>query len=128
MGVPGCCPAAVTTSSPAQGSHVATVPGAVTVDFDQPVQPDDGGLVVLNSSGQQVQIASQHPAPATLRAVLPASLGPGAYVSDYTVTSVDGHVVSGGIVFRWARSARAITSLARPRTLWPAGWTTSDSS
>jgi copper transport protein len=91
----------------------------VTINFDQPVQPDDGGLIVLNSSGQQVQIVSQHPAPATLRAVLPASLGAGAYVSDYTVTSVDGHVVSGGIVFlvgHVSATAGAITSLARPST------------
>jgi copper transport protein len=116
---PAAAHAAVTSASPAQGSHVSTVPRAVTINFDQPVQPDDGGLVVLNSGGQQVQIASQHPAPATLRAVLPASLGPGAYVSDYTVTSVDGHVVSGGIVFlvgHVTATAGAITSLSRPRT------------
>ena len=48
---------------------------------------------------------------------MPASLGPGAYVSDYTVTSVDGHVVSGGIVFLVGHvKAGAITTLARPRT------------
>ena len=62
-------------------------------------------------------MASEHPAPATLSATLPASLGSGAYVSDYTVTSVDGHVVSGGIVFLVGHvKAGAITALARPRT------------
>jgi copper transport protein len=116
---PAAAHAAVTSSSPAQGSHVQTAPHSVTINFDQPVQPDDGGLVVLNSSGQQVQIASEHPRPATLQAALPASLGPGAYVSDYTVTSVDGHVVSGGIVFlvgHVSATAGAIGSLSRPRT------------
>jgi copper transport protein len=116
---PAAAHAAVTTSSPAQGSHVLTAPHAVTINFDQPVQPDDGGVVVLNSSGQQVQIASQHPAPGTLRAILPASLGSGAYVSDYTVTSVDGHVVSGGIVFlvgHVSATAGSLTSLSRPST------------
>jgi copper transport protein len=114
---PAAAHAAVTASSPAQGAHLAKIPHTVTINFDQPVQPDDGGLVVLNSSGQQVQVASSHPSPGTLSATLPASLGSGAYVSDYTVTSVDGHVVSGGIVFLVGHvKAGAITALARPRT------------
>jgi copper transport protein len=114
---PAAAHAAVTASSPAQGAHLAKIPHTVTINFDQPVQPDDGGLIVLNSSGQQVQVASGHPSPATLSATLPASLGSGAYVSDYTVTSVDGHIVSGGIVFLVGHvKAGAITALARPHT------------
>jgi len=114
---PAAAHAAVVASSPAQGAHLANVPHTVTVDFDQPVRPDAGGLVVLDSRGQQVQVASSHPAPATLQAVLPASLGPGAYASDYTVTSVDGHVVSGAIVFLVGNvRAGSIGAFARPRT------------
>ena len=114
---PAAAHAAVTASSPAQGAHLARVPHTVTVDFDQPVRPDNGGLVVLDSAGRQVQVASAHPAPGTLQAVLPASLGDGAYVSDYTVTSVDGHVVSGGIVFLVGNvRAGSVAGLARPRT------------
>ena len=55
---PAAAHAAVTASSPAQGAHLARVPHTVTVVFDQPVQPDDGGLVVLDSAGQPVQVAS----------------------------------------------------------------------
>ena len=114
---PAAAHAAVTASSPAEGAHLAHMPHTVTINFDQPVQPDAGGLVVLNSSGQQVQVSSAHPSPTTLSATLPASLGSGAYVSDYTVTSVDGHVVNGGIVFLVGHvKAGAITALARPRT------------
>ncbi len=115
---PAAAHAAVTNSSPAEGAHLAHVPHTVTIDFDQPVQPDDGGLIVLNSSGQHVQVSSGHPSPATLTATLPASLGSGAYVSDYTVTSVDGHVVSGGIVFLVGHvRAGAVAALStRPRT------------
>ncbi len=114
---PAAAHAAVVASSPAQGAHLADVPHSVTVDFDQPVRPDAGGLVVLDSRGQQVQVSSSHPAPATLQAVLPASLGPGAYASDYTVTSVDGHVVSGAIVFLVGNvRAGSIGAFARPRT------------
>ncbi|HEX4434497.1 MAG TPA: copper resistance protein CopC, partial [Acidimicrobiales bacterium] len=115
---PAAAHAAVTASSPAQGAHLAKIPHTVTINFDQPVKPDAGGLIVLDSSGQQVQVASGHPSPATLSATLPASLGSGAYVSDYTVTSVDGHVVSGGVVFLVGHvKAGALSALsARPRT------------
>src|SRR5215469_3168006 len=114
---PAAAHAAVVSSSPAQGQHLKAAPHAVTIVFDQPVQPDDGGLVVLDSAGQPVQLSSSHPAPDTLEATLPASLGSGAYVSNYTVTSVDGHVVSGGLVFLvGAVKAGAIASVARPTT------------
>ena len=114
---PAAAHAAVVSSSPAQGQHLAHAPQTVTIFFDQPVQPDDGGLVVLDSAGQPVQVASAHPAPATLSAQLPASVGAGAYVCDYTVTSVDGHIVTGGIVFLVGNvRAGAIAALARPRT------------
>ncbi len=109
----------MTTSSPAQGSHLSRAPHAVTIDFDQPVRPDNGGLVVLDAVGQPVQISSSHPAPATLQAALPASLGSGAYVADYTVTSVDGHVVNGGIVFLVGHvkaGAGSLAVLGGPRT------------
>jgi putative copper export protein/methionine-rich copper-binding protein CopC len=114
---PAAAHAAVVSSSPAQGQHLEAAPHDVTVVFDQPVQPDAGGLIVLDSAGQPMQVASGHPAPDTLEATLPASLASGAYVSNYTVTSVDGHVVSGGIVFLVGNvKAGAIASVARPRT------------
>jgi copper transport protein len=79
---------------------LAHPPSAVTITFDQPVKPDDGGVVVLNSSGENVdEGGSTHPAPDTLQAALSHALPSGAYVANYTVTSVDGHIVSGGIVF-----------------------------
>lgn len=114
---PAAAHAAVVSSSPAQSQHLEAAPHLVTVVFDQPVQPDNGGLVVLDSGGQPVQTASSHPAPDTLEATLPASLGSGAYVSNYTVTSVDGHIVSGGIVFLVGNvKAGTVTVAARPRT------------
>jgi copper transport protein len=92
--------AAVVSSSPAPGAHLRHAPSGVTVVFDQPVKPDDGGLIVLGSDGSQLATgAATHPSPDTLHVSLPGSMGDGAYVANYTVTSVDGHVVSGGIVF-----------------------------
>ncbi len=98
--VPASAHAAVVSSSPAQGQRLAHPPRAVTIIFDQPVKPDDGGVIILNSSGRNVDDGnSAHPAPNTLRTALSPALPSGAYVANYTVTSVDGHVVSGGIVF-----------------------------
>jgi copper transport protein len=91
--------ASVVSSFPVQGAHLPSAPRTVSVVFDQPVKPDNGGLVVLNSTGAQVSTSSSHPSPDTLQARLPSTLGSGPYVANYTVTSVDGHVVSGGIVF-----------------------------
>ena len=97
---PATAHAAVTSSSPAQGQHLAHPPTTVTIIWDQPVKPDNGGIVVLDSAGHNIAEGSTaHPAPDTLRADLPHSLPSGAYVANFTVTSVDGHVVSGGIVF-----------------------------
>ena len=106
--------ASVVSSFPAQGAHVRTVPATVSVVFDQPVKPDNGGLMVLDSTGAQVSRLSSHPSPETLQARLPATLGAGPYVANYTVTSVDGHVVSGGIVFLVGNAkAGQISQLAR---------------
>jgi copper transport protein len=115
---PAAAHAAVVSSSPVQGADLAHAPHTVTVVFDQPVQPDNGGLVVLDSAGQPVQASASHPSPNTLQAQLPASLGSGAYVSNYTVTSVDGHVVSGAVVFLVGnvRAGASLAALARPRT------------
>jgi copper transport protein len=110
--------AAVVSSSPAQGQRVAHAPSSVTIVWDQPVKPDNGGVTVLNSSGQGVgEGGTTHPAPDTLRVTLPRSLPSGAYVANYTVTSVDGHVVSGGIVFLVGNARPgSIASLSRPPT------------
>ena len=57
------------SSSPAQGQRLAHAPGSVTIVWDQPVKPDNGGVTVLNSSGQNVgEGGTAHPAPDTLRA------------------------------------------------------------
>ena len=117
--MPAAAHAAMVSSSPTQGQHLAHAPHTVTVVFDQPVQPDAGGLIVLDSTGQHVQVSSAHPAPPVLRATLPGSLPDGAYVANYTVTSVDGHVVSGAIVFLSGKVAvGAVAQLARPHTSW----------
>ena len=113
--VPASAHASVVSTSPLQGAHLAHAPHTVTIAFDQPVQPDAGGIVVLNSTGQQVQVASSHPSPSVLRATLPSGLSDGAYVANYTVTSVDGHVVGGAIVFLAGKVAvGSIAGLARP--------------
>ena len=107
--------AAVVSSSPASGAHLRRAPTSVTVVFDQPVKPDNGGLIVLASTGSEVtRGAAAHPSPDTLQVGLPGNLGNGAFVANYTVTSVDGHVVSGGIVFLVGRASPGdINQLAR---------------
>ena len=58
---PASAHAAAVSSSPLEGAHLGHATHAVTIAFDQPVQPDDGGLVVLDSGGQAVQTGWSHP-------------------------------------------------------------------
>ena len=99
-GAGGGAQAAVVSSSPAPNQHLQHAPAQVSILFDQPVIPEAGGLAVLNSSGASVLSGpGQHPRPNTLTASLDGNLPDGAYVANYTVTSVDGHIVNGAVVF-----------------------------
>jgi copper transport protein len=115
---PASAHAVVVSSTPAQGAHLLRPPSSVTIVFDQPVKPDHGGLVVLDARGANVDAGpSMHPSPTALQVGVRSSLGDGAYVADYTVTSVDGHVLSGGIVFLVGNaSAASVAHLARSHT------------
>lgn len=115
---PASAHASVVSSTPAPGAHLTRAPSSVTVVFDQPVKPDGDALTVLDSTGSNVDEGSfSHVSPNVLSVSLRPSLGQGAYVWNYTVTSLDGHVVSGGVVFLVGRATTgSITQLARPRT------------
>jgi copper transport protein len=115
---PAAAHASVVSSTPAQGARLLHPPSSVTIVFDQPVKPDHSGLEVLDGSGAKVDAGrSIHPSPTVLQIGLRPSLGDGAYVADYTVTSVDGHVVSGGIVFLVGNaSAASVAHLTRSQT------------
>ncbi len=92
--------ATVVSSFPTNGERLAHAPASVSIIFDQPVRLGAGGLQVLDSTGTPVASGPPtHSSPSTIREGLPGKLPDGAYVANYTVTSVDGHVVSGGIVF-----------------------------
>ncbi len=71
--------------------------------------------MVLDSSGHRVSTGHvSQPDPDTVSVRLRPGLPDGAYVGDYTVTSTDGHIVSGGVVFLvGAASAGRIGLLAR---------------
>jgi copper transport protein len=115
---PASAHASVVSSTPAQGAHLTHPPSSVTMVFDQPVKPDHGGLVVLDAAGANIDAGpSTHPSPTVLQVGVRSSVGDGAYVADYTVTSVDGHIVSGGIVFLVGNaSAASVAHLTRSRT------------
>ena len=100
LAAPASAHATLVVSSPASGQHLSRPPGAVTLRFDQRVVPAASGLVVLDSSGHRVSTGHvSQPDPDTVSVRLRPGLPDGAYVGDYTVTSTDGHIVSGGVVF-----------------------------
>lgn len=87
-------------SAPEPGERLATGPGEVRLEFNEPVDASIGFLRVLGSRSERV--ADGDPAVEaggrTLRLSLPR-LGEGLYTVTYRVLSADGHPVEGSYVF-----------------------------
>lgn len=89
-------------SNPKENSRIDVAPDAVTLTFNDDVQPGEGNQVVVSGPGgtrwtsptAKVDVDGQ-----TARAALPA-LGPaGKYTVAYRILSADGHVVKNAISF-----------------------------
>lgn len=108
---------ALRTSSPADGSTVATLPTEVVLTFDQPALAVGSEVVVTDPSGSPVQEGAPSLVDTTVRQRVRG--GPaGTYAVRWRVTSVDGHPVSGTFTFTaTAASAASAASVASP----PAG-------
>ena len=92
--------ATVVSSTPADGSSVATSPAEVTITFSESITASAGGLSVLDSSGTRVVDGTSRVVDGrTLSAQIPKELSPGTYVMTYRVLSADGHPVSGSSIF-----------------------------
>jgi copper transport protein len=97
---PASAHAVLSTSTPAEGERLPQAPSSVALTFTEPVSLGLGGVSVLNSDGTRVDAGqAEQPAPNRVRADVTPGLPEGTYLISYRVTSTDGHVVSGGIVF-----------------------------
>ena len=94
------------SSTPADGSTVATVPTSLTFTFDQPVQNFDPVVSLVGPDGRQYATGT----PTISGNVVTGTVGTGpagAYTAAYRVVSADGHPVSGEVHFSMSVSGGA---------------------
>lgn len=88
------------SSTPADGERLPSSPGEVVLVFTGGVEADLGGVRVVASDGSRVDDgAVRRDDPRRLAVGLDPELADGTYLVSYRVTSDDGHVVTGGVVF-----------------------------
>lgn len=92
--------AVVVSSSPSDGAVVETAPLEVQIQFSEAVSADLGGLTVLDSDGRRVDNNDSRVSGGDLlQASVQPGLADGTYVMNYRVVSIDGHPITGSIVF-----------------------------
>jgi methionine-rich copper-binding protein CopC len=110
---------ALSGSSPADGSAVATVPATVVLTFDEPAIAMGTRVVVRGPAGE-VQQGNPVLVDDTVSQSLQGGAPAGPYTVEWRVTSADGHPVSGSFTFT-ARAAGegqpGATSTASPVAL-----------
>lgn len=103
------------STSPADGSTVATVPAEVTLTFDQPALAIGTRLKIVGPSGE-VQQGKPQLVDQTVSQALRPDLPAGRYTVTWRATSKDGHPISGTFGFTAARTGATPASSATPRS------------
>ena len=98
--------ASLESSSPSASAVLDEPPTDITLDFDEPVTAQDGGIRLLDSSSTPIELgpAEQGSDPTVVVAAVP-EIPDGAYVVAWQVVSQDGHPLSGAFAFQVGRDA-----------------------
>lgn len=114
-------------TTPVDGTALDAAPEAVTLRFDEPVNPPPGGVRVFDGEGERVDTDGAVAATDDPRVVGTAlePLDEGAYVVTWRVVSADGHPLRGALVFTVGQGGPADASLvarllAGDDGVWPA--------
>jgi copper transport protein len=112
--VPANAHATLSSSTPAAGTVLTTVPEEVLLNFDEPVTTLEGAVRVLDASGRRVdQGTIRHPGGdgSEVAVDLAPGLIRGTYLVDWRVVSADSHPVSGSFTFS-VGAAGAVASVS----------------
>lgn len=103
--------AVLESSSPLDGSRLATIPPRVTLRFDEPVRIINGGTKVISTAGGRADTGKPSAGDGGRSVIisLDPSLGsrPATYLVSYRIVSADSHVVVGSIRFGVAQNPAA---------------------
>jgi len=110
------------STSPKQGSSVATAPAAVTMTFNEPAFKLGSRIRVIGPSGD-VAVGDPVFKDRTVRQALQPGVPAGDYTVEWQVTSADGHPIAG----TWSFTAQqAVVVATTPATTTPAAAPTED--
>jgi copper transport protein len=111
--VPAAAHAALSSTTPAQGSQLSTAPADVTLVFTEEVGLSPRSVQVADARGRRVDDGRPQHAGGdsrTVQVALTPGLGQGSYTVTWRVVSVDGHPVSGSFAFGVGVPAGAVES------------------
>ncbi|MEV5754458.1 copper resistance protein CopC [Actinoallomurus sp. NPDC052308] len=106
---PASAHATLSSSSPADGAIVSTLPSAVTLTFDEPVRPVAADVRVLDPTGTGVAGTVTGAGP-KVTIGLRGSGAQGTYTLTWRVISADSHPVGGAIAFSAGHPSRPATA------------------
>lgn len=96
---PASAHAVLVASTPSDGAQLDSAPEEVSLEFNEPVSVDLGGLRVYAADGRRVDEGETRTDGEVVAIDLADDLDDGAYVATYRVVSADGHPIQGGLVF-----------------------------
>lgn len=100
------------SSDPADGTTLAQAPSSITLTFNEPVQNFEPVVMVTGPDDQSYQVNPPVVDSTVVRSDVTALGPPGPYTVAYRVLSVDGHPVTGQLVFELAGPATVVTPAA----------------
>jgi len=96
------------SSSPANGSSLTAAPVQVVLTFDEAVTVSS--IRATTTLGETVNLGSPTVAGGAVTVSWPAGQAPGLYRLGYNVTSDDGHVIEGILLFSYSEASTASAS------------------
>lgn len=105
------------SSSPADGSRLATIPARVILRFDEPVRIIDGGTKVVSTAGARADTGEPAGGDGGRSVIISLDPGlgsrPATYLVSYRIVSADGHIVVGSIRFGVAQNPATVGRAAQ---------------
>ncbi|USQ76456.1 copper resistance CopC/CopD family protein [Ornithinimicrobium cryptoxanthini] len=115
--------ASLVSSDPVADTLYDVGPEAVTLEFNEPVEVDLGGVRVFGPSGERVDDATERAGDSLVVRAGVDTAATGTYTVAWTVVSADSHVLSGAFVFHvGARSGAVDIDRSDPAALVAARW------
>jgi copper transport protein len=117
---PASAHAELVSSTPADGERLDSAPAEVQMTFTESVNLLDGGIRLVDSSGDTVPTEEPTADGVTVTVPMPSDLPDGAYVLDWRLVSSDGHPVQGAFAFGVGTAATAVGAAPDTATApWP---------